>query len=258
MTDDPTRWLDDPTLSASLRADLAHSATATVTGFDAAAGLAALRGALVAETGVLAPAAASSTSVGIKAIVGVLAIGGAVTIWQATRTDDSPRVEPVAVVASEELDAHEPVVPRPAIPLETRSADVASAGVGAQEVVVPEPATTKRDDGRRRDAVSKAIPEEPASVAPAIDDRYLAEAKLVARARKSLQSDPAGTLALTDQIASEYPSGQLVEERRALAIRALAKLGRLDEAKSRAADFLADHAKGPHAAAVRRAIGDAP
>lgn len=258
MTEDPIRWLDDPTLSASLRADLAHGATATVQGLDTTAGLAALRGAITAQTGALAPAAAGGTSFGTKALVGVLVIGSGLGLWKALSTDDASTStrEPVAVIEPAHDEVIEPVAPAAAIPEE-------APVVGA--AIVPEPpvaevvpvAPTKRDDrsDRRRDGVK------PAAVtpdAPTSDDRYIQEATLVARARKSLASDPARTLALTDQIASEFPSGQLVEERRALAIRALAKLDRLDEAKERATDFLADYAKGPHAAAVRRAIGDTP
>src|SRR6186997_1632228 len=102
MIEDPTRWLDDPTLSGALKADLAHGASATVTGLDTTAGLIALRGAIAAQTGALAPAAATS-SVGLKAIVGVLAIGGAIGLWKAT-SSDGPRVEPVTVVAVEPAD----------------------------------------------------------------------------------------------------------------------------------------------------------
>jgi hypothetical protein len=259
MTDDPTRWLDDPTLSGALRADLAHGATATVTGLDTTVGLTALRSAIAAQagaTGALAPAA--SSSFGVKAVVGVLALGGAIGLWKAT-TKDAPTtpttevVQPVAVVDVPEPAASEE--PRPAIPHEAPRVQpsVVAEPEPGPEPVEPAVAPSKRDD-RRRDTVAATKPVAPG--AEDSDDKYLQEAMLVARARKSLAYDAKATLELTEQIASEFPSGQLVEERRALAIRALAKLGRLDEAKERAADFLADHAKGPHAAAVRRAIGE--
>ena len=266
MTDEPTRWLDDPTLSAALRADLTHGAAATVTGFDTTAGLASLQGAIAAQaltqTGALAPSAATG-SFGVKAIVGVLAIGGAIGLWKATTTD-APRVEPVPVVAVDEVPVDDVELSRAAIPHESPrapSAAVEPEPEPEQEPELqpePEPeivAPSKRDD-RRREPAADSKPASTSAVAPeTTDDKYLQEAMLVARARKSLAYDAKATLELTDQIASEFPSGQLVEERRALAIRALARLGRLDEAKARAAEFLADHAKGPHAAAVRRAIG---
>jgi hypothetical protein len=247
-------------LSGALRADLAHGAAATVTGIDTTAGLTALRGAIAAQTAGVAPAAASS-SFGVKAVVGVLAIGGAIGLWKAMSTD-APAVEPVAVVAVEPAEPVTHELPRAAIPHEAPSVQPVAVAAPEPEPELIEPAVepvapSKRDD-RRRDTASgsKTAPDSATDSAPAADDKYLQEAMLVARARKSLAYDAKATLELTEQIASEFPSGQLVEERRALAIRALAKLGRLDEAKERAADFLADHAKGPHAAAVRRAIGE--
>lgn len=257
-TEEPLRWLDDPTLSASLRADLQHGATASVTGLDSAAGLAALRGAIAAQTGSLAPAAASS-SFGLKAVVGVIAIGGAIGLWKATQSDDST-TETVAI-APASIEPNEPATERmsPAIPDEEADAQPAAVAEPVEEIEIDiddvEPAATKRDDrsDRRKDASVEAS--KPATT-EASDDKYLQEAMLVARARKALAYDAKSTLELTQQIAKDFPAGQLVEERRALEIRALARLGRMDDAKARAADFLADHAKGPHAAAVRRAIGD--
>ncbi len=258
-TEEPTRWLDDPTLSASLKADLHHGAAATVSGLDTTAGLAALRGAIAAQTGSLAPAAASS-SIGLKAVVGVIAIGGAIGLWKATQNDDTT-TEAVAV-APASIEPREPVAAStpPAIPEEQRGVEPAVAAEPEEEIEIDlddvEPAATKRDDrsDRRKDATVDATKPVPAT--DAADDKYLQEAMLVARARKALAYDAKATLQLTQQIAKEFPAGQLVEERRALEIRALARLGRDDEARSRAAGFLADHAKGPHAAAVRRAIGD--
>jgi len=260
---EPTRWLDDPTLSAALRADLTHGAAATVTGLDTTTGLASLQGAMAAQaltqTGALAPSAATG-SFGVKAIVGVLAIGGAIGLWKATTTD-APRVEPVPVVAVDEVPVDEFELSRAAIPHESSRAPSAAVEPGPEPEpepeLLPEPAAPSKRDDRRREPVADS---KPASTSAAVspettDDKYLQEAMLVARARKSLAYDAKATLELTERIASEFPRGQLVEERRALAIRALARLGRFDEAKARAVEFLADHAKGPHAAAVRRAIG---
>jgi hypothetical protein len=256
-TEEPTRWLDDPTLSASLRADLHQGATATVTGLDTTAGLAALRGAIAAQTGSMAPAAASSSSLALKAVVGVIAIGGALALWKATQ-EDAPASKAVAV-APASIEPNEPVAeaPRPAIPHEdAQPAVVVEEPTEEIEIDLADEEPAKRDDrsDRRKDASSDET--KPVAAVEPADDKYLQEAMLVARARKALAYDAKATLELTQTIAKDFPAGQLVEERRALEIRALARLGRLDEAKARATGFLADHAKGPHAAAVRRAIGD--
>ena len=155
---EPTRWLDDPTLSGALKADLAHGASATVTGLDTSAGLVALRGAIAAQTGALAPAAASS-SFGVKAVVGVLAIGGAIGLWRAT-TADAPRVEPVATVQVEPLEPVASELPRAAIPHEVPP--VQPSVVAPQPEPEPEPASdvvtsSKRDDRRRDPASSNAV-----------------------------------------------------------------------------------------------------
>ena len=98
---------------------------------------------------------------------------------------------------------------------------------------------------------------------PSVDD-VLREARMVAQARASLAKDPSRALELTEQAEEEFPQGQLVEERRALAIRALAALGRHEQARRRADEFLARFGRGAHAEAVRRAVapeapaGEAP
>lgn len=109
--------------------------------------------------------------------------------------------------------------------------------------------------GRRRAERASA----PKATKPSsMDDDVLREAMLVAKARSHLARDPARALALAEEAERDFPRGQLVEERRALAIRALVALGRLDEAQRQAEPFLAEHGRGAHAAAVRRALEGSP
>jgi hypothetical protein len=63
------------------------------------------------------------------------------------------------------------------------------------------------------------------------------EAELLERARGALASSPARALALTEQHRTRFPSGVLAQEREVIAIEALKRLGRTDEAARRAADF---------------------
>ena len=107
MSEEPIRWLEDPNVAASLRADLAHSATATVHGLDVSVGLAGLRSAITAQTGSLAPAAAGS-SFGLKSVVGVLVIGGGLGLWKVTSTDDEATARVAAAAIEVVDDAQEP------------------------------------------------------------------------------------------------------------------------------------------------------
>ena len=63
------------------------------------------------------------------------------------------------------------------------------------------------------------------------------EAELLERARGSLASNPSRALALTEQHRARFPGGVLTQEREVIAIEALKRLGRTDEAARRAADF---------------------
>ncbi|MEM9456109.1 MAG: hypothetical protein AAGF11_18145 [Myxococcota bacterium] len=105
---------------------------------------------------------------------------------------------------------------------------------------------------RRKAKISRADTTEP--VKPTLDDSVLREARMVAKARSQLSRDPQRALALVQQAEKEFPYGQLVEERRAIAIQALVALGRKDEAHRQADAFLARYGRGAHAAAVRRAL----
>ena len=76
----------------------------------------------------------------------------------------------------------------------------------------------------------QAIPTEPAP-------KELSEVQLLFQARQSLGSDPAQTLRWIEQHERRFPSGRLVQEREMLAIQALRRLGRTEEANARSARF---------------------
>jgi hypothetical protein len=66
------------------------------------------------------------------------------------------------------------------------------------------------------------------------------------RARRELESDPAAALALVREHEARYAGGALVQEREALAVEALARLGRVDEARGRLARLRRDFPQSPH------------
>lgn len=64
-----------------------------------------------------------------------------------------------------------------------------------------------------------------------------AEIELLRAARTALRSDPARALALTDDHRRRFAAGVLGQEREVIAVEALARLGRSEDAKRRAATF---------------------
>jgi hypothetical protein len=250
MSVDPRRLFEDPSFSAKLRADLATATDAGVTGLDVAAGATRLSSAVAAEpiaTGAATGAATGGASVTGKVLVGALAVGGLVGFWT-VRGDEAPAVHrseaAVHVQPAHEAPAEGPpviVVEEPDLEEQRLDEDVEELELELE----PDEATPSPVSKRR------AVPGRRASAAP--DHRR--EAELVARARRALATDPDQAWRLTRQLGKEFPNGLLVEEREALAIRSLAALDRKPEALRRARAFLVDHGEGPHADAIRRAVG---
>ncbi|RYE83811.1 MAG: hypothetical protein EOO75_18870 [Myxococcales bacterium] len=90
--------------------------------------------------------------------------------------------------------------------------------------------------------VPSARPPRPQASTP-VDEaaRERAETQLLDRAQQSLGADPATTLRLCEEHARGYPGGALGLEREVLAIDALVRLGRREEAERRAARFRERH-----------------
>ena len=267
MTSDPTRLLEDPTALAGVRGDLAHAAAAGLEGLDVSAGAASLSTALLAESGAAGAAAGSGVLVKVAAVTAALAIVGGAA-WAITR----PAAEPASVVGASEASPAEPEpqvrlkvpfpIETPAATPESPARDVVAAPVLNVEESEPPPeeeaaavvleSSKARPRPRPRPARRPQQPTETKS-AQSDADRFAREAKLVSDARRALGSSPARALALTATAKKEIPKGMLVQEREAIAIRALVALERNQEASRRAKAFLVKFGNGPHADSVRRA-----
>jgi hypothetical protein len=81
------------------------------------------------------------------------------------------------------------------------------------------------------------------------------ELELVQRAQAALASDPNRALTLTNEHAGAYPKGELVQEREVIAVEALSRLGRNEEASRRALAFVRRFPQTPYAARLEMAIG---
>jgi hypothetical protein len=102
------------------------------------------------------------------------------------------------------------------------------------------------------------------SVAPAVHtsaaaagadiDPLVRESELVQEAMRSVQRDSAHALRVAVQHAREFPNGQLAAERAYVRVRALARLGRIDEAVSEARALIEAHPESEYAARLSRAL----
>jgi hypothetical protein len=70
-----------------------------------------------------------------------------------------------------------------------------------------------------------------------------------------LASNPGRALAMADQLARDFPNGEFVQEREAIAVEALARVGRKGEALQRARALLGRFPRTPYAARLELVIG---
>jgi hypothetical protein len=72
----------------------------------------------------------------------------------------------------------------------------------------------------------------------------------------ALASDPSHALSLCNDDAIIFPDSPLGQEREAIAIDALTRLGKMNDAKARAKKFAVDYPGSIHLSRVRRLVGD--
>jgi hypothetical protein len=148
---------------------------------------------------------------------------GAALLWYAaSEPRHTPEAQPAPAPAAAPVQLAEP----PALPLPVSPAtDPASPPAQG-----PEPAA---DKVQARSTVRSSVPS-------------TRESALLQRAQGALASDPARALSLTDQHRRSFPAGALREEREAIAIQALRRLGREPEARARAARFETKYPNSVH------------
>lgn len=256
MMSEPTRLLDDPAIADGLRADLAQANSVVLEGLDLSAGAAGLKAAIAVETSAVGTAGAGAGKMLALGLLGTVTAGA--LVWLALRSpepDPHPRLGAADPVAAAPEAAG---VAAPSEPVSDLSEPDVVDAEAAPSVVEPEPKPEP-------DAVpSQAEPEAPArDVAAAArkrprkankQDDYLREAKLISDARAAMKTDASAALKLLEEARSEFPRGMLREERKALTILSLDRLGRSAQAQASAKRFLKQHGEGPYAAAVRQVL----
>ena len=189
---------------------------------------------------------ASGASVGKLATAAVIAAAIGAGTWSLATERAEPATEPPRAVAPARVADVSPAVEAPAsVPSPAvvgRRAPVSPAPPPA-----PDPAVIERPV-RRGIASAPPAHTEPA---PAPSEPPEAEAVLLSRAQAVLASSPRDALRLTNEHETVHPAGMLVPEREVIAIDALLRLGRYDEARARADRFLARSPGSAHARRVR-------
>jgi hypothetical protein len=122
-----------------------------------------------------------------------------------------------------------------------RSADVAPA-------IDPAPAVASATVESSEPGASRAVP-------PALGGPPRTEAQILEAARAALEVRPLDALALADEHRALYAHGTLAQERELIAVDALERLGRSQEARARAIQFRAQFPRSAHMRRIETIVG---
>ncbi|AKV00692.1 hypothetical protein AKJ09_07355 [Labilithrix luteola] len=115
--------------------------------------------------------------------------------------------------------------------------------ISVDELPSAAPVAVASATGRARPTPS---PEAPPSVS---------ELEAARRAQATLASNPGRALVIADQLSRDFPNGEFVQEREAIAVEALARLGRKEDALQRARTLLRRFPRTPYVARLEMVIG---
>ena len=256
MSDDPIRLREDPNRARLLREDLRAAAAAAPPALDLTAGLAMLEAALLREgpiSGATAAGSATTASAGgvgwVVGVVGLAGIGAAVlaAVLLSGADEAAPRRRAAHGVDGQDAPAR----PAHAPPALAAPAEVGRLAPGTEAIATP--------DRNRSHAPSSRTKRPPASARTDGQlglDLVIREIQLVGTARALLPHDPGAALAAAEVARREVPGGALAEEREALAILALHALGRREEARHRATEYLGRWPAGTQRARIRGVLDE--
>ncbi len=179
-----------------------------------------------------------------------LAIAGTFVLsWEATRlvsSDVGGEAVPASALEPSRADPVATTTVREPTPAQTAEATAtATASLPVHLLPSAPPPSTSAPTGSRARAPSGAL----------ADQGSAAELDLIQRAQTELVSNPQRALAVTSEHARAYPAGEFVQEREVIAVEALAKLGRRDEAVGRALALTKAFPNTPYATRLAKAIG---
>lgn len=230
---DPKRWMDPESRSTAAERELIRAARSDLPDEDRVEGMGTRLASLL--TGVQSAATgttASSSGAVVKGVAGAglkvataAKIGAvAVMVLGVGASGYFVRHRPPRAPASSSFAA--PVAQRAT---ETASTPMVATSSGLQDsppLAQPAPVPPAR---------SSSAPGSGATREPAVPGE--SEVELLQSAQDALASDPARALSIATLDATRFPRGALAQERDVIAIEALVRLGRRDEARLRAARF---------------------
>lgn len=157
-------------------------------------------------------------------------------------------------------------------PSPDRAVPAASAASGESQATAAKPASaaSKPAEAREPSAAAEAKPEQQLASAPQqpnrastrdnakadpeADTRLEREMQMLAVAQRMLNEDPERALRLAQQGEQEFPRTMFTAERKQIALLAMVKLGRVDEARKQAKPFLRAYPNAPWSARLREAL----
>jgi hypothetical protein len=266
----PPRLLNDPAVATELRADLERVA-ATTPSYDVAAGLAGLQAAIASAAApasqtpvagqepltarsagasgpgnVVGGSAGPAGLTGLKAaLIGVgavalLSLAGVSTFRALRRDEPKPAAAALSVSARESANANS----------ESANANSESATANSESATANSESAIHAKSSPAQGQAS-AAPIQPTTVEPSetaesrAPDVLRREIAQLARIKQLVDDDPARAYRLAQTGHREFKGGMLRQEREALAVLALAKLGETAQARTRAHDFLARYPASP-------------
>ena len=193
-------------------------------------------------------------------VIGVAGVGIAAAgiFWGVKKGDDGHEPATVAV----QVDAPQPRETPRGDDATRRPAATKPVERDVSRRVDPEPAEKSKGDsppeadtGAKRPRRTKPAAADGADPSGADAGPMADEIAYTSRMRAALAANPALTLKLAEEGDEKFRNGMFGRERLAYAILALAKLGRMNEARRRADAFLKRYPKGALAESVRAAVG---
>jgi len=191
-----------------------------------------------------------------RGAVALAVAGGLAVSWQASQPS-STRADSAAPISSTSSDSaaamaarhrHEPeprdLAANAALDEESSPAPMVSVD-HLPEAIAPTPSPRPSTREERR-------PKAPSTVAARAAE---SELELLQRAQATLSSDPARALAIASEQARAYPTGEFIQEREVIAVEALARLDRKDEALRRARALVERFPRTPYGDRLELAVG---
>jgi hypothetical protein len=231
---DPPRLRDDPDAPSDLQRALREEADAP-SDYDVEEGLKRFhRG-----------SGGGGSAIGIKSLAGVggaVAVAAFLAVMSARSRSTSPNPSPSPVATTPSASAPDFPVPSPVDSKKT----------------LPEPPPISSE---------APTPAPSAELVPRLADSHVAPKSREATLREEIEqlrriraeSSPSRALALADEGHRLFPGGTLYQDREAIAIRSLATLGRMGEARARGSAFVTRFPRSPYAEQIRKELnlGDA-